>query len=509
MKKMDWLRALDLPLAARNVSYEFKGDWYKDPWGWPELDYIVNHAPETIAENCSSTGARAISILDVPKENWGTRPAVVLNIVDRLTYQAIVDNLSYGFRHRLPSSVFGWRLPVKSPVRGMYASNKSQWAAYRGRLQRLASTHDVALKTDITSFFASISFETIEAYIEDNAPKGLLAERLLSFLQASQRPERSGLPQRSQASAVLANMILTPLDDVLTKFAVEDPEESCWAEFGPGFTRWMDDIWLFVRDPADARAAQRELHNACQSIGLHLNSAKTDLLEGTAVAEQALLIEHSAIDDALLLGVDFDKLEELVDRIILDPNHVSRTTVKFAVSRLVMHNRSYRTNDLLEVACRMPHVADSLSRLFKSRLPSGLLEDWFLDYTAGGWSSVPWAVAQYSRLFPSGTRPRRAVREFFMNKLSDVNTELPLLAVSGQRMSNWDPVECRPLITDAIRRTDNPHARRVLALAGLKAGVSRNSIGGWLQVHSDNQVTIEMLKSRGFVPLKERPTYAQ
>lgn len=38
-----------------------------------------------------------------------------------------------------------------------------------------------------------------------------------------------------------------------------------------------------------------------KNLGLYLNSAKTTVLEGDAVVEQALEIEHSAVDDAMTI----------------------------------------------------------------------------------------------------------------------------------------------------------------------------------------------------------------
>ncbi|PZS34625.1 MAG: hypothetical protein DLM59_04410 [Pseudonocardiales bacterium] len=500
---------LDLGRAASNVTSEFKGDWYKDPWGWPELRWLAADGHEAVFEDCRSSGARRVALLDVPKENWGTRPAVVLDIVDRLMYQSLIDSISLPLIGGLPADVYGWRLAPVAPTRARYQSNKIQWDSYRGRLRELASVNSVALKSDIVSFFASVTTDVLSECIQDRVSPGVIADRLISFLEGSQRPTRSGLPQRSLASAILANVVLGPLDDVLLGYRLDAFKGTFFESLGPGFTRWMDDIWLFLDDPAKARQAQRDLQHAAHTIGLHLNSAKTDLLEGDRVAEEALLIEHSAIDEAIEDDGDFGKLEEMIDRILDDPDHIGRTTVKFVVSRLLKHKTNYKTDELLAVAHRMPHVADSLARLFKARMTSGLLQDWFLEYCDSDWSSFPWAIAQYSRMFASGTIPRRATREFFMERLSDANTELPLLAVAVQRLARWDAPQCRSLASDALRRADNPQPRRVLALGALCARATRRSVRLWLGAEPENRTTLKFLESCDFHAPPVRPTYAR
>ena len=80
------------------------------------------------------SGALEYAQIDVPKENWGTRPAVLLDITDRLMYQALVDRMSLELIGDLSKFAYGWRLPAKSPKRAIYARNGRQWDSYRGHL---------------------------------------------------------------------------------------------------------------------------------------------------------------------------------------------------------------------------------------------------------------------------------------------------------------------------------------------------------------------------------------
>ena len=108
----------------------------------------------------------------------------------------------------------------------------------------------------------------------------------------------SGLPQRSWASSVLANMYLMALDEVLDAHA---ESVTLWPAEGErrSWVRWMDDIWLFGSDAGRLRQAQLQIESSLRSLQLHMNTGKTQLLEGDDVAVEALRVEHSAVDGAL------------------------------------------------------------------------------------------------------------------------------------------------------------------------------------------------------------------
>ncbi len=81
---MDWANALDLDRALVNVEQDLIGDWYRDPWSWPEMRFAVKHHPSVVFERANATGVRRVANISVPKEGFGARPAVVMDPVDRL-----------------------------------------------------------------------------------------------------------------------------------------------------------------------------------------------------------------------------------------------------------------------------------------------------------------------------------------------------------------------------------------------------------------------------------------
>jgi hypothetical protein len=514
MADIDWARALDFKKAVDNVRSEFVGDWHLDPWGWPEIGYIASTAPELLVEHLKSNRVFRAALVDVPKENWGVRPAVVLNILDRLAYQALVDRVSLDLIGELPSSVYGWRLPPASTERGGYSHNNIQWDTYRDHLKGATTFFDTGLRTDLVSCFASMPVDQVLAAIDDRVAQGAVSRRLLSFVDdMSQVPFRSGLPQRSLASSVIANMYLGPLDDVLEHFSQDIPSLGLLGlKRKPprrSWTRWMDDIWLFGGDAPDLRRAQVELQDVARSIGMHINSAKTEVLEGDDLSGVALQIEHSAVDGALQSEKDARPLEELVDRLLDDPARAPRTSLKFAALRMRNHNSNYRIQEFAQLAAQMPHAADALTHLFKLRFTHGSLQDWFLDYARSGWASIQWSVAQYLHLFPSETRPRKALRDYVAGLVADSDTSMSLLAVASQRLCAWDPQEARAVLRQIAARTDHPQGRRLVAMTALAAEERRTTVRKWLAQDDDNRVTLEMLENQNFAVPKVNEVYAR
>jgi reverse transcriptase-like protein len=500
MSTADWANLIDLTRAIYNLNQEKLKDWHHDPWGWPELRYVAETDPALAFQHCASKGLQHVDLIEVPKENWGTRPAVVLDIADRLVYQAIVDRLSVDLIGDLSPNVFGWRLRAKSPKRGEYSHNNFQWEWYASHLKQLSEESDAVLCTDLVSFFGSIPIDNAQSEIESRTAKGAPTARLCDLLTGFQKiPDRSGIPQRSSASAVIANMYLQPLDDVMIHHA-----PSLSVPFSKltyhGCARWMDDMWVFGNDPAAARRAQMDLQSVAQNLGLNLNYAKTEVFEGDEVAARVLETEHSAVDQAIGDKENFTPLEELIDRVLQKPEKVGRSTINFVSTRMRDNSNRYRLDDLRTIAVRMPHAADAWARLFKDNYPTEELQDWYLEYAQSDWATHQWSVAHYGRMFTSLERPAKGLIKFFSDAVRDANTSLPLLAVAAQRLCAWDPREGRSACRDAYGRASTPHVRRVLSLAALSAREHTTTIKRWINEDRENLLTSKMLEYTSYRP---------
>jgi len=477
---------------------------------------MLQKQQDLISENLNASGVRAVALLDVPKENWGTRPAVILDIADRLSYHALSDYLSVKLIGSMSPDVYGWRLPAIDPKSGIYSHNNKQWDGYRSHLNLLADLYPIALRTDLVSFFASIPVLLVQEAIQDRCQKSEITKRLCDMIDAfGSIPDRSGLVQRSTASAVIANMYVEPLDDVLKHHSTAIMALAGSKVHHRSFARWMDDIWLFGYDAAAMRRAQMDLQAVAQTLGLNLNYSKTEVLEGADVAKEAKEIEHSAVDGALETvnesledDPDFSPLEALIDKILLQPEKTSRTSIKFAATRMRKYHSRYRIQEIITLAPRMPHAADGWSRLFKEVFTNDSLQEWYLKYVVSDWATHEWSVAYFGRMFPSEVKARKPLLDFFEESIRDANTGLPLLAVASQRLGIWDAGAARDAYREGYRRSSTPHARRVLALAAIGAGETRTKVKSWLSTDRENAPTLAMLESYGWNGPKVQQDFA-
>lgn len=514
MTNADWIGSLDLKQAVRNLDKDYPGDWHKDPWQWPEHAYLLKSVPELLTRWLHTPRTHPPSPIDVPKDNWGRRPAVVLHPIDKIGYQALVDFLSVKLIGTLSTNAYGWRLDRATPTKGKYALEKHEWNNYRTHLEVLSRHYDAALTTDIVSCFASINSDRMQETISEQAGKSNPSAALGMFLADFQRTQnRHGLPQRSRASSALANLFLMRMDDVLTKGSTRVPRRADYylhKQQKSTWVRWMDDMWVFGKYAHDLRALQLELDDAATSQGLHLNSGKTRLLEGDHMREVVLELEHSAVDNPPPFIRSNPGLEAMIDKILADTNTASRTEVRFALSRMSQQGVTYREDDLLEQADRMPHCADVFARyVAESRSPRER-ESWVKEKIRSKWAGpYQWPLSNYLGAIDSTHKATTWTKDWTSARIEDRNTQLPLLAACCQRLSVWAPETARAAIATRIGSESDAHSRRVLSLAALSAGMPIQDVKKWLSGHDDNELTLKMMDSQNFVPLKVNRTYSK
>jgi hypothetical protein len=488
--------------AVGNLRLEMTGDWYRDPWGWPEYEFILHGHLDWLTKRGNARDLRRVVKIDVPKENFGIRPAVIIEPVDRLLYQYLVDTLSKHLIGDLDPWGHGWRLRRSDPVAGLYSPSDFEWEKYRGHLKNNAIFADFGLKTDITACFSSIPVDRVCEDVLRRAGDNLITQRLVVMVQSLNDIQgRRGLAQRSTASSVLANMYLERLRYVLVDHIQQNSGSFFWGKIDRApVLRWMDDLWLFGDDEAALRALQIDLQGAAREAGLELNMGKTKLLADEALWAAVTHVEHSAVDAAIKIP-DMTPLEELIDQIIAAPEDADRTTIRFAMTRMRKTKNSTRLEKLIEVAPRMPQGADHLARAFRDFEVWRTHEDWFLEYVKSPWNKISWSLAQLGTMFPSLRAPSRSVKDQFIKFVLDQNEYL-LLALGAQRLAAWEPRTAGDLLHEAVNAADHPQARRIIGLAAAAAGQESTFIRRVLGEYEENRQTLEMLESRNFAPFE-------
>jgi hypothetical protein len=152
----------------------------------------------------------------------------------------------------------------------LFDQDKS-WRNFREQCIRDCEAHDanpVVVQTDITSFYEHIYHHRIKSLIEDLFPQAPgLALQVDRFLGKLSNGRSFGLPVGSQFSRVLAELLLTEVDEMLSDTGIQ-----C--------RRYVDDFILISESQQHAYRSLAKLSHILADYGLTLNRTKTTFLSG-------------------------------------------------------------------------------------------------------------------------------------------------------------------------------------------------------------------------------------
>lgn len=492
---------LDLELGAKIADGEKFGDWYRDPWGWPETapQFVSTLSPADLGVRLDSRrygiNWPAFHSFSFPKSYFGVRPAVVLDPASRIAYTSAAAAVAPGFHATLPDWVFGWRFRD-----GEFSRTSVEWQLYQESQLPIAES-PFAAQTDITSFFSSVNVDLLMRSIADagvgGAPLGVIEDVLRAH---SGLAMRSGLTQRSIASSMLANIALRDIDDLLADAVENGRLASC--------RRWMDDI-SFEGSEAALYGALVRLQEFGRQVGLEINTSKTRVTTG-AESAAALRLEaqqlirvvrddeaYADYPDAFATYIDASELEEAEAEILSAPRDSSRTKAGLVLKSLRYYEQFTRIQEWLDIARYLPHAADHLSRLVARAHYRGALRvspsDWFVQEQARGWSYLEWVSAQHALAVPSDqvSSDARAILTAWLRS----SQSLQQVAVAVQRLGSAPSNSVRTAIVDRIDATNDPLVLRVLALGLLQANGPRPRVEAALRRHPTNSLILQFLDS--------------
>jgi hypothetical protein len=506
---------LDVVAGAKLAAAENYGDWYRDPWGWPEL-FVENIRDLDVEADIVVRGSDGehhleeqpfFHLIEVPKSALGLRPAVVQDPLSRLAYLSAACAGLDKLHRNLPDWVYGWRARDGEGV----ATNRSEWAAYVDALPGKEVT-GYGLLTDITSFFASIRPDRLQQIVRTRlgrvAASSVIGDVVLAHDALS---TRSGLPQRSFASALLAHAVLQPVDDALAAAALDSRIVAV--------RRWMDDISA-EGDEEALYELLMTLQERTRQVGLELNASKTYLRTASETAMNLRLEGLKEIDVPRILVIaggvyeepvvvlDPGVLRELENRIIAKPQSVARPVTRAVLVSLTKTQLFDRRKEWMLAAGSLPHAADAVGRYLRGAadIDGALWEPlgvWFRDFAASAWGRLDWVSSQYALAFPA----LDLTSEVFgvLRQWLETSWNLQQVAVAVQRICTHEPVLGRNLIRARVDRTSDPLVQRVFALGLLMAGDSQESVRAILIRDPRNKLLLRFLDKRDW----KAPTVVQ
>jgi hypothetical protein len=501
---------LDFKDGAKLFRAEVFGDWYRDPWAWPEIAWAGDHPDripideliEKTREGITPRIAPEFRPLNIPKSLLGHRPAVVMSTDARLLYLAAIGPSMARLQSDLPEWVYGWRF---RPPQGL-ARNQQEWQSYVTATNSVRQDEWV-LQADISSFFSSIPADRLVQEIFERLGNTALATVTSSIINAHDSlSAHSGLPQRSWGSAILANMYLRPIDDTISQ-RIRRSSIS-------GASRWMDDILVFGA-AGDLYSLNLDLLDRVRQAGLELNASKSHLRPSEAFLQefQMTVIQEvpQTIEPRMTSGagpprthVDMEWLLAREEEVLADPGKYDRSVVRF-VLRSLRDNSAFDSHEKWRgLVPQLPHLVDYIGRYLRDAahypfctLQWGALQDWFSEFVVTPWATLPWVRAQLGLIFDSAHTESSNMKEVYREWLES-SDDLQLIAVAAQRLGVVDPGMVRDIIRGRLDHVASPLILRVLGLGLLAVDEERALVESVLRRDPRNTLLCKMFDDRGY-----------
>jgi excisionase family DNA binding protein len=222
--------------------------------------------------------------IEADKTPFSMRPGADLTLEDRLAFHGAVASCAPRIDRLLADSVYSARLDKNNP-KFLNLSGRDQWLRWRRDTVRLIrSGYRWLVKTDISAYFENVEHRLLFAEIDRVSPDRAVADALKRMLAEWASVNARGLPQGPDASRVLANLYLVPVDEEMAA-----GEWKC--------LRFLDDFHVLGRSRREVIMGVRTLERVLRRLGLGLSAYKSVLLEGEEAIE--------SLRDADLDGVQY------------------------------------------------------------------------------------------------------------------------------------------------------------------------------------------------------------
>jgi hypothetical protein len=480
---------LNILAAAQNVMEDVAGDWYRDPWGWPEVEWLGKCQPNIVSDRLRDDACDWTIPLDVSKRDGSVRPAMLINPLDRVAFQALVDDLSLEAAGDLPSWVHGWRLQRGQPRKGVYESNYTEWSRFSGRVSTYCKLYPFTAHLDIRSFFQTVDTSRLLAQLTRRYRNEAVIDRLEAYFHAwHERQNGAGLPQRSLASSVLAHVVLRPLDAFISTLSNRLIS-----------SRWMDDIWLHSHDEGVLRACLKEVEYVLAEMGLGLNAEKTELFRADQADEVVNLVNVYEADE------DDDPSLTLEDLAAEPPFQISKKVGK------LLKNKNFTSLDHIpeDRWMQFNYLSRALARGFRVSGNWKRFVDIYVDFARRHASAANLSVASWAEMFPNTPDPAvRKVQAIFSENVIKGPQRL-LTPLASQRLVAWSSVLGPGGLTEfdfqqSAATSDTLRARGVI-FATLRLGVLKDK--AMAAARETDELTFQFLKDSGFAPPPLSPKF--
>ncbi|MDP9238283.1 MAG: RNA-directed DNA polymerase [Chloroflexota bacterium] len=232
--------------------------------------------------------------MDSPKGNLTLRAGAIPELEDRLVYTAIAGVIADVADKSMEAEtvVPSYRVRIGKRDEFLFRFPVMQWFKFQDLIRAgYDDGYRYMFRTDLTAYFDHIDHESLKAQLAGlGVHKGVI--HLLGLLLDHWLDRKTGIPQGSAPSSLLGNLYLDPLDKHMIRR-------------GYRYFRYMDDICVFGHSRDELQRAAIEIIHQTRLLGLHIQTAKTQIHEGTAIL--ALVNERQSALEAIDYGFDINR----------------------------------------------------------------------------------------------------------------------------------------------------------------------------------------------------------
>jgi excisionase family DNA binding protein len=324
--------------------------WIPDALRWQDWIDAKEELIGRVIDRVTRSAYDPPEFLAVPKSEVATRHATLLRLEDRVAYQATVGRLSDRIDNATSDRVFSARLAHDDKYflrrsSGLYV----KWLSAVS--EQLVDPGQCLLATDLVSYFDTIDQTILLRELSDVAGDDQVLGALRTQLARWSIVSNRGIPQGPNASRVLGNFYLLPVDRAMISA-------------GFNYWRYMDDIRVVAKDPAEGKRASLLLEELCRARGLVLSASKTKLLSHEEAQAAVANTEKSDVD-YLLNDRREDQARNALRRMLRGAvprsGAINPSDAKFALWRLARLLDSSAVNRIMTRLGSLAPVASSVS----------------------------------------------------------------------------------------------------------------------------------------------------
>lgn len=268
----------------------------------------------------------AATEIEIPKTPFFARTGQLLSLEDRIGYHATVGTFASKIESQLPGVVFSTRLAPAQSKR-LTKNGVQQWKRWgKYVIATVKAGNPWLIKSDLAAYFDCVRHDTLFSELEQIGVGNETIKHLRSFLSSWSNFYGQGLPQGPDASRILGNFYLLPVDEVMLRE-------------GYKYSRYMDDIRIAGKSKVEVVQAMRRFGTECRRRGLFASPSKTKLLFGEE-AENADTDDDIAsaanLMDTRRHGEARKVLMGILERSFLADGHIDTRATKFSLWRLAL-----------------------------------------------------------------------------------------------------------------------------------------------------------------------------